>query len=160
MPHPVQIVSQSDSLIQIIDINSHTDWQTAQIQISWLRQKPIDLDLNCLLKQGMSCLAREGFSGTRCWNTRTTAASWGWTFRYVRLSKNQIDQNLHWVHFGQPKMQSYCCRQLKPLIRLRGCAEAFEFSLSAHGWRYVVTLRLNCKTWVVWEECGKIHIAN
>ena len=32
-----------------------------QIQISWLLQKPTDLDLHCLLKQGMSCPAREGF---------------------------------------------------------------------------------------------------
>ena len=36
MPHPLQTVSQSDSLIQIADINSHTKWQTVQIQISWL----------------------------------------------------------------------------------------------------------------------------
>ena len=31
-----------------------------QIQISWLLQKPTDLDLHCLLRQGMSCSAREG----------------------------------------------------------------------------------------------------
>ena len=31
-----------------------------QIQISWLLQKPTDLDLHCLLKQVMSCSAREG----------------------------------------------------------------------------------------------------
>ena len=36
MPHPLLIVSQSDSLIQIVDINSHTDWQTVQIQRSQL----------------------------------------------------------------------------------------------------------------------------
>ena len=34
--------------------------KTVQIQISWLLQKPTDLDLHCLLRQGMSCLAREG----------------------------------------------------------------------------------------------------
>ena len=28
-------------------------------------EKPTDLDLHCLLRQGMSCLAREGLSGTR-----------------------------------------------------------------------------------------------
>ena len=33
-----------------------------QIQISWLLQKPTDLDLHCLLRQGMSCSAREGLS--------------------------------------------------------------------------------------------------
>ena len=36
MPHPFQIFSQSDYLIQIADINSHTEWQKVQIQISWL----------------------------------------------------------------------------------------------------------------------------
>ena len=36
MPHPFQIFSQSDYLIKIADINSHTEWQTVQIQINWL----------------------------------------------------------------------------------------------------------------------------
>ena len=36
MPHPFQIFIQSDYLIQIVDINSHTELQTVQIQISWL----------------------------------------------------------------------------------------------------------------------------
>ena len=33
-----------------------------QIQISWLLQKPADLDLHCLLRKGMSCSAREGLN--------------------------------------------------------------------------------------------------
>ena len=37
---------------QIVDKNSHTEWQTVQIQISWLLQKPTDLDLQCLLREG------------------------------------------------------------------------------------------------------------
>ena len=40
MPCPLPIFSQSDSLIQAVDINSHTEWQTVQIQISWLLKKP------------------------------------------------------------------------------------------------------------------------
>ena len=36
MPRPLQIFSQSDYLIQIFYINSNTEWQTVQIQISWL----------------------------------------------------------------------------------------------------------------------------
>ena len=51
MPHPHLIFSQSDYLIQIVDINSHTQWQAVQIQISWLLQKPTDLDLHCLQKR-------------------------------------------------------------------------------------------------------------
>ena len=35
-----------------------------QIQISWLLQKPTDLDLHSLLRQGMSCSAREGLNRT------------------------------------------------------------------------------------------------
>ena len=33
MSRPLLNVSQSDSLIQIVDINSHTEWQTVQIWI-------------------------------------------------------------------------------------------------------------------------------
>ena len=57
MTHPLLIVSQSDSLYQIVDINSHTEWQTVQIQISWL-QKPTDLDLHCLQRQGIFGLSK------------------------------------------------------------------------------------------------------
>ena len=35
MPCPFQIFSQSDYLIQVVDINSHTEWEKVQIQISW-----------------------------------------------------------------------------------------------------------------------------
>ena len=48
MPCPLLIFSQSDYLVQIVAKNSHTYWQTVQIQISWLLQKPTDLDLHCL----------------------------------------------------------------------------------------------------------------
>ena len=58
MPHPLLIFSQSDYLIQIVDINSHIEWQTVQIQISWLLQKPTDLDLHCLQQQGISVFSR------------------------------------------------------------------------------------------------------
>ena len=57
MPRPFLIDSQSDYLMQIVDINSHTEWQTVQIQISWLLQKPTDLDLHCLQRQGISGLS-------------------------------------------------------------------------------------------------------
>ena len=60
MPCPLLIFSQSDYLIYIVHINSDTQWQTVQIQISWLLQKPTDLDLHCLQRQDIS-----GFSRTR-----------------------------------------------------------------------------------------------
>ena len=58
MPHPHLILSHSDSLIQIVDINSDTKWQIVQIQISWLLKKPTDLDLHCLQRQGISRFSR------------------------------------------------------------------------------------------------------
>ena len=60
MSCPLPIFRQSDYLIQIVAINSHTYWQTVPIQISWLLQKPTDLDLHCLQMQGIS-----GFSRSR-----------------------------------------------------------------------------------------------
>ena len=69
MPHPLLISSQSDYLIQVFDRNSYIfKWQTVQIQISWLLKKPTDLDLHCLLRQGMSCSAREGLKVRRQWH--------------------------------------------------------------------------------------------
>ena len=55
-PCPLLIFSQSDYSIQIDDANSHTLWQTVQLQISWL--KPTDLDLHCLQRQGMYRFSR------------------------------------------------------------------------------------------------------
>ena len=58
MPHLLLIFSQSGKLIQMVDINSYTEWQTVQIQISWLLQKPADLDLHCLQNQDLSVFSR------------------------------------------------------------------------------------------------------
>ena len=55
---PLLIFSQSDYLIQVVDTNSHTLWQTMQTQISWLLQKPSDLGLCCLQMQGISMFSR------------------------------------------------------------------------------------------------------
>ena len=68
MPHPFHFFSQSDYLIQITDINSHTECQTVQIQISWLLQKPTDLDLHYLQGQGISRFnrTRVKFSHRQC----------------------------------------------------------------------------------------------
>ena len=57
---PTSNFSQSDYLIRIVAIISHTRLQTVQIQISWLLQKPTDLELHCLQRWGIS-----GFSRTR-----------------------------------------------------------------------------------------------
>ena len=62
MPCPFLIVSQSAYLIHIVGTNSQTEWQTVQIQSSWLLnlQKPTDLDIHSLQRQGIY-----RFRGTR-----------------------------------------------------------------------------------------------
>ena len=56
MPRHFQIFSQSDNLIQfLIEIHIFNDKQC--------RSRSADLDLHCLLKQGMSRLAREWLKG-------------------------------------------------------------------------------------------------
>ena len=63
MPRPLPIFSQSDYSIQVLGTNSNTEWQTVQILISWLLQKPTDLDLHCLQKQDISGLSRTRVNG-------------------------------------------------------------------------------------------------
>ena len=91
MPRPLLIISQLDSLIQIVDINPYTEWQTVQIQISWLLQKPTDLDLYCLQRQGLS-----GFSRTRVksWGHNNDS---GFIFNELNICSSQIEasQTLH-----------------------------------------------------------------
>ena len=59
MPRPLQNFSRSEYGL-LLSIYSHTSWQIVQFQISWLLQKPADLDLHCLQRQGTS-----GFRRTR-----------------------------------------------------------------------------------------------
>ena len=55
---PISTCQQSDYLIQTVDIKSHAEWQTVSIQISWLLQKPTDLDLHCLQRLGIPRFSR------------------------------------------------------------------------------------------------------
>ena len=58
MSRPILILSQLDNLIQVVDTNSHTSWQTVQIQIGWLLKKQTGLDLYCLQRLGISGFSR------------------------------------------------------------------------------------------------------
>ena len=73
MPCPFLIFSQSDYLIQVVDTNSHSKWQTVQIQISWLLQKPTDLDLHCLQRQGISGISRTRVKYRHNWSSQFTS---------------------------------------------------------------------------------------
>ena len=89
MPHTFLIFCQSNYLIQIVDINSHTEWKTVQIQISWLLQKPTDLDLHCLQRQDIS-----GFS-------RTRVKSFSYVSKYF-YKLNQFNIILFFKSVGSP----------------------------------------------------------
>ena len=79
MPLPLLIFSQSGYLIQIFVINLHTWWQTVQIQISWLLQKPNRSGSKLFAKQGIS-----GFSRTR---VKTLLVRNHWTDFNIILQK-------------------------------------------------------------------------
>ena len=88
MPLPLIIFSQSDDLILIVAINSHTQWQTVQIQISWLLKK----DLHCLQRQGIY-----GFSRIFQWGQITpcpTTVPYGEIFFYHYTNPGTTSTNL------------------------------------------------------------------
>ena len=114
MPLPLLIFSQSDYLIRTVAINSHTYWQTVQIQISWLLQKPTDLDLHCLQRQAIS-----GFSRTR------VNLVWYWK----RLYKNN-DSNAN----------SHVCNAMSDWITSKFCDGIFCNILLETRHHYVTTL--------------------
>ena len=93
MPCLLPICSQSDYKIQVVDINLHTEWQTVQIQISWLLQKPTDLDLHCLQRQGISRFSRTRVNLELCGNgkccvnkNRNTGIMKTYLFKYIQNS--------------------------------------------------------------------------
>ena len=87
MPHPFLIVSQSDYLIKIVDLNSHAEWQTVQILISWLLQKPTVLELHCLHRQGISGLSR----------TRVKSFLWSLSpLHWFKKGSNLLLVQKHW----------------------------------------------------------------
>ena len=134
MPHPHLIFSQSDYLIQIVDINSHIQWQAVQIQISWLLQKPTDLDLHCLQKRTYPGSAGQGLIYSHFVQTITIL------HRHIYLV-NQLQHLLH-----NSRILQFCtilesgdkvnvltlCKTIPELYRFLLCAEhihVFKFLL-------------------------------
>ena len=61
----------------------------------------------------------------------------------------QSDQNLHWAHFGEPRLQRFFMRTKKILICLCGCKGWFESSLGAYD--------IAAQSWQVsWSWSGNI----
>ena len=84
MPRPLLIFSQSDNLIRIIAMNSHTWWQTVQIQISWQH-----LDLHCLQRHGISGLSR----------TRVTTDEKKNTY-FPKITEGIVDKGIPYMHLS------------------------------------------------------------
>ena len=103
MPRSFLIFSQSDYLIQLDDINSHTSWQTVQIQISWLLKKPTDLDLHCLQRQDISGFSRTRVKGPIFLKNRH--------FLFKRLNC-QISDSLSFVNWIKNEMIFYLISEL------------------------------------------------
>ena len=105
MPRPLPIVSQSDYLIQVVNTNSHTKWCTVQIQISWLLQKPTDLDLHCLQRQCIS-----GFSRTRI--KPNAFNPWFYTYSFIffctGLDQMHLGLNIWWQQLWTLEMKKLC----------------------------------------------------
>ena len=73
--------------------------------ISWLLKKPTDLDLHCLLRQGMSCSAREGLT-------------------FITLGRQQIDDSFS--YFSQKIGFNISCNlSLKETICMK-CLSLFS----------------------------------
>ena len=99
MPGLLLILSQSGYLIQTVAINLHTWWQTVQIQISWLLQKPTDLDLHCLKNRIYPGSAGQGL--------RLVFAIPKWGFCYsisnittVPLIRPLLGRTIDWLCWG------------------------------------------------------------
>ena len=95
MSHPHLIFSQSDYLIQIVDINSHTQWQAVQIQISWLLQKPTDLDLHCLQKRTYPGSAGQGLKGLTSTCAHSFTINWQLPFLNQGMERKTAE-NISW----------------------------------------------------------------
>ena len=75
-----------------------------QIKISWLLKKPTDLDLHCLLRQGMSCSAKEGLMlhGVKISGKDPditfliTTSKASWLIQFINLDKVIYDDNLRY----------------------------------------------------------------
>ena len=152
MALPFLILSQSDHLIQVVDTNSNTEWQTVQIQISWLLKKPTDLNLQCLQRQSISGVTRTRdnlhclgewihFEGNNSDVQMFPLFSMGVTLDWELLLKERIC--FFWVihsfksssHFWILRRQLSVCRSYLPLQNVGKLFQVYPFTLGEQNWR-------------------------
>ena len=102
MPCLFQIFSQSDYLFQIVDINLHTEWQTVQIQISWLlRSQLIWIYTVCKgrvypgsARQGLIISASHFCSGEGRWEYEEGWERVKYSLHQILIRSTAIEQNI------------------------------------------------------------------
>ena len=85
-----------------------------QTQISWLLQKPTDLDLNCLQRQDIS-----GFSRTRVkWLTSTCAHSFtrNWQLPFLNQRRGKNDHRKYFMITLHDRIAAFCGNQTRDLL--------------------------------------------
>ena len=150
MPHPLLTFSQSDYLIQIVGINSHTQWQTVQIQIGWLLQKPADLDLHCLQRQGIS-----GFIRSRVKAIWAFCSLWviSWCLHIDKIHTNEIHSYNEYprrpIIWGQ--VQINFIPLFVSLNNLEGCVRcSLKFDRSINAYLHVRLLNASATVFGKW----------
>ena len=158
MPRPFLIFSQSDYLIQIVDINSRIEWQTVQIKISWLLQ-PADLDLHCLQRQDISEFSRTRvklmynlYEYTKC--IRTDMSKLPWVI-LQNAEPTSHYSNCHCMDRIVRKRTFWHVRSMKTQIRLRTA----QSSLSAWKNFALLAIRNAPSECAGWSESSLGHIS-
>ena len=93
MPRLLLIFSQSGYLFPTVAINLHTWWQTVQIQIRWLLQKPTDLDLHSLKNRMYPGSAGQGLRFLQMMYVMYHLFSGESRFQYTTRHSNQLRQS-------------------------------------------------------------------
>ena len=113
MPCLFQIFSQSDYLSQIVDNNSHIEWQTVQIQINWLHRSQL-IWIYTVFKGSVYPgsvglgLNKKGQSARSIWSVYRSASAcsmniilWSVVTKAMRLLTSDwyiIDKEITWVY--------------------------------------------------------------
>ena len=123
-----------------------------QIQISWLLQKPTDLDLHCLQRQNIS-----GFSRTRVNNNID------WNGSHPHFIRDQPLTGLYGkcycIHdLNEQELEKTCLLIWAPDKDSKSaCADAQSDQSSLSAWRNCILCYLKCVKWRFWLDCASVQ---
>ena len=133
-----------------------------QIQISWLLKKPTDLDLHCLLRQGMSCSAREVmFSGNSEEDNSLIFSCLDSCFKYWRQCRinsyliwQKISRKYRLVYIVPDKALSFWNKtQKKPILIITVNVLKFQTLNSILFWPKFCILCSSFLKYLVGKQC-------